>query len=391
MIFIQALIGLILGIMDLSAYKIGIVRTPEAGWSLMDENNAPFVIRGVCYSPTPIGETVWEYNLGGDLNSPWLTDADLMQAMGANTIRIYNKGTETDQEDFKKFIRQMYKLYSIYTVFPLPLNMHGANFSSSEFKARMKKEILDTVEEYKGTPGILLWLLGNEIDYFFYDDKAFWDTKEMQKLTPFQRASSRARMVFEFLNELAADIREADGRHPVGVSLGKTDFFSLIKDGLTNVDYIGLNYYQGRNFSSVWSMARRAEKPVLITEFGYDAYHTKKKAEDETGQAKFIVNLWNDLKKQVVTETPRGLCLGGCVFEWSDEWWKYEYGDPRKHDTEGTWANTAWFDYNPNNPNNVQEEWFGICRVQAGTNGLDARIPRIVYHKFKELWNPRVE
>ncbi|MDD5066525.1 MAG: hypothetical protein PHF84_05710 [bacterium] len=391
--FIIIILSILLGVSNLFPYAIQITQSLEGGWTLLDENSEPFVVEGVCYSPTPIGQTVWEYNLGGDLNSPWLVDADLMQAMGVNVIRIYNKGTETGMEEFTRFIRQMYKLYSIYTVFPLPLNMQGANFASEEYKARAKKEILETVEQYKDTKGILVWLLGNEIDYSFFDDKAFWDTKELRDLTPFQRAKARARMVFEFLNEISEEIKKIDGDHPVGVSLGKTDFFSLIKETLPGVDFIGLNYYQGRNFSSVWSLIRKQDKPILITEFGYDAYNTKKMKEDEETQAQFIVSLWNDINKQVIGRNTGSLCLGGCLFEWTDEWWKFEYGDPRIHEPEGTWANTAWFDYDPANPNNVQEEWFGILRISTNTNfgTINQRIPRKAYHKLKDLWNPKVE
>ncbi|MBN1899320.1 MAG: hypothetical protein JW827_11130 [Spirochaetes bacterium] len=361
------------------------------GWVLLDENNTHLIIKGVCYSPIPIGRTAWEYDIFTDENKPWFIDGDYMERMGVNTVRIYSAGK--DDEACKKFIRQMYKLYSVYTLFPLPLTMHGADFSSEAYKEKLKKKILDTVREYKNTPGVLLYLLGNEIDYFFYDDRAYWETSEIKNMnSSYRRAKARAEIIFEFIEELVSEIKKIDNKHPVGVSLGKTDFFNILNETLPGIDYIGLNQYQGKNFSSVWSLMRRIDKPILITEFGYDAFNTKKSHEDEQMQANFIVSLWNDIYKHSALESDRAVSLGGCIFEWTDEWWKYEYSDPKDHDTVGSWPNAAWPDFTPEKPQNVQEEWFGLFRVEPSTNQyLDTRTPRLVFHKLKALWNPAVD
>ena len=79
------------------------------------------------------------------------------------------------------------------------------------------------------------------------------------------------------------------------------------------------------------------------------------------------------------------------VFEWSDEWWKYEYGDSRKHNVEGTWPNAAWPDFNNKISDNVQEEWFGILKIAKSTNEINKRMPRDIFYKLKEYWNPEVE
>ncbi len=368
-------------------YTIKISKISNKGWVLLDEGNTPFVIHGVCYSPTPIGLTGWEYNFFNDTNAPWFTDGEYMERMGVNTVRIYERGD--NPETTKKFIRQMYKIYSIYTIFPLPLDMQAANFASKKYKEKVTNKILDIVREYKDTPGILVWLIGNEIDYYFYDDKAYWATKDMEKLrSPFKRARMRAKIVFNFINDLAKKIKKIDnGNHPVGISLGKTEFFNIIGKYINNVDFIGLNYYQARTFSSVWGLTRRINKPVLITEFGYDAYNTKKEKEDELMQSKFILSLWRDIERHSFYGKKYSLCLGGSIFEFTDEWWKYNFGDPAIHDTEGSWPNAAWPDFTSNKPNNVQEEWFGILKIEKVTNNIDRRIPRDIYYKLKKRWN----
>ncbi len=378
---------------NIYAYKISLTKTSNNGWVLLDESNTPFVVQGICYAPTPIGETEWNYNFFDDENAPWFTDGDYMERMGVNTVRIYKTGK--DSEVARRFIRQMYKIYSIYTIFPVPLNMNGADFASKKWKNLTKKKILNTVKLYKDTPGILVWLIGNEVDYFFYDDKAFWETPEMKNITaPYKRAKIRAKIVFKFINEIAKEIKKIDHHnHPVGISLGKTEFFNLLKDKkiIPDVDFLGLNYYQARTFSSVWGLTKKTGKPILITEFGYDAYNTKKALEDELMQSKFILSLWKDIASHSYKGKKRQLCLGGSIFEFSDEWWKYDYGEPEKHDTEGSWANAAWPDFTPDKPNNVQEEWFGIFKLEKRTNNIDKRIPRDIYYKLRDIWNSESE
>ncbi len=376
--------------LPLPAYKIQIVKSPVTGWTLTDDSGNPFLMRGVCYSPTPIGRGVWDVNLYSDDPSIRFVDAEKMQLMGVNTLRIYHPGRET--EGTQKFIRQLHNLYSIYTLFPLPLEMQGADFSSKNYLASVRKQILRMVRDYKDTPGIIVWLIGNEIDYFFTDDKAFWDNKEIRAQTsPFRKSVARAKIVLSFVNELAREIKAIDPNHPVGVSLGKQDYFNILAETIPDVDFVGLNFYQGKTFSSVWSQARRFDKPVLITEFGIDAWNTKKDREDEDTQAKFLVSLWKDIERNSAVAPvtkPNAMAIGGCIFEWTDEWWKAEGGNPSVQETAGQWVNPSWPDFVEGKPN-VQEEWFGIIRIEKCDNGgIDRRIPRKAYDSFKELWNP---
>jgi hypothetical protein len=365
------------------------MNNPEYGWTLLDENGNTFLIRGVCYSPAAIGSAAWDINLYSMDTSLRFVDADKIQLMGANTLRIYSPGQ--DAEGTQKFIRQLYNLYSMYTIFPLPLTMHGADFLSSDYRNKMKSEILEMVRTYKDTPGILVWLLGNEIDFYLTDDKAYWDNKEIREIaTPYKKAMARAKIVFEFANEMAAEIKKIDKNHPIGISLGKMDYFNQLKDTVKDIDFIGLNYYQGRTFSSVWGQARNIAKPVLITEFGYDAFNTKTGAEDEKTQSDFIISQWKDIEKNsYLPRNDRGMSLGGCIFEWTDEWWKFENGNTDRHDTKGSWVNPSWSDFMQNKPN-VQEEWFGIMKVEKTDTPVDKRVPREVYFGMKNIWKPAV-
>lgn len=385
MLFINLIISIILMSSNCWGYKIEIIKKTNK-WILMDETSTPFIVKGVCYSPVPIGQTVWDYELFSDMDKPWHIDAGFMEKMGVNTVRIYSPGQ--NNQTAQKFIRQMYKLYSIYTIFPVSIEIERSNFASKNFKNDIKKQILDLIDEYKDTPGILVWLIGNEIDYFFYDDRASWETEEIEKInSSFRRAKARAEIVFEFVNNIAIEIKKIDDKHPVGISLGKTDFFNLIKEKLPDIDFVGLNCYMGSSFSSVWNTAKKNKKPILITEFGYDAYNTKTKSEDQKNQSKFIQSLWRDIENHSYLKSDKSICLGGCLFEWIDEWWKYLPGSPKKHDTIGSWPNAGWLDFSSKNPNNVQEEWFGILKMENTTNGIYKKTPRLIYHKMRDIWN----
>ncbi|MDP2906271.1 MAG: hypothetical protein Q8O22_08235, partial [Candidatus Omnitrophota bacterium] len=109
----------------------------------------PFVIKGVCYNPVPIGKN-HEYDWWSDPNKPWITDGKLMQEMGINTIRIYQPGP--NPEAVKKVIRDLYELYGIRTVlghwlgaweYPCPF------YGEKDFQERITNEVLEMVRVYK--------------------------------------------------------------------------------------------------------------------------------------------------------------------------------------------------------------------------------------------------
>lgn len=385
-LFLSGIVALFFLFNTAFAFKIELIKVPSQGWTLIDENGNPIIIKGVCYSPTPIGKSVWDMNLYSDDPSIRFIDAEKMQQMGANVLRMYHPGS--DKEGTQKFIRQLNRLYSIYTIFPLPLEMQGADYSSPQFRNSIKKEILKMVREYKDTPGIIVWLLGNEIDYYLSDDKAFWGSKDIENITsPYRRSVARAKIVFDFANEIAKEIKKIDKTRPVGLSLGKLDFFNILKETVPDMDFIGLNYYQGRTFSSVWSQSRKIGKPFLITEFGYDSFNTKKGIEDEDMQSRFILSLWKDIEKNTYIGSKDSVSIGGCIFEWTDEWWKG--GDSSSQETNGQWVNSAWPDFVPDKPN-VQEAWFGVMKVEKSANSLiDNRIPKQTYFDLKKVWNTK--
>ena len=51
------------------------VQKSDDGYRLLVDGK-PYVVRGVCYSPVPVGKD-YEFNFWGDPGKPWLTDGKL--------------------------------------------------------------------------------------------------------------------------------------------------------------------------------------------------------------------------------------------------------------------------------------------------------------------------
>jgi hypothetical protein len=121
---------------------------------------------------------------------------------------------------------------------------------------------------------------------------------------------------------------------------------------LDHVDMWGVNAYPACDDHCYFDYYERiSAKPLVVTEFGVDAYDNNAGMEDQESQAECDVSLWR---------TIRAKTLGGTVMAYSDEWWKA--GAPCDHDTGGFPRDT-----HPDRFSN--EEWWGMFQI-ADTGGL---------------------
>jgi hypothetical protein len=137
------------------------------------------------------------------------------------------------------------------------------------------------------------------------------------------------------------------------------------------------------------------DKPVLLSEFGADSYDAFLDKEDQNMQAFFLESQWRQIYENLAdNEEGEGNCLGGTIFEWSDEWWKHNESDTQGwsvHDTESNWTNGSYyFDIQAKGGKNMNEEWFGLVALSPELeNGLNKRAPRKAYYVIREFWkNP---
>ena len=83
-----------------------------------------------------------------------------------------------------------------------------------------------------------------------------------------------------------------------------------------------------------------------------------------------------------------GNSIGGFVFEWRDEWWKYlQIENLDVQDNNASWSNQAYmFDW-AEGKNNMNEEWFGITALGTrNSDGVYTARPRMAYDVLSEIW-----
>jgi len=360
--------------------------------------NKPYIIKGVCYNPVPIGEN-HEYDLFSDPNKPWIVDGKLMQEMGINTVRFYR--VSDNPEGVRQVIRDLYQLYGIRSIvghwlgfweYPCP------RYGDEDFQEKVKKEVLDMVNLYKDEEGVLFWVLGNENNYSFSGRINPWTNEEIDsEPDPAKQISMRAKIYYSFVNDLARQIHQIDPNHPVALGNGELMWLDVANEVCLDIDLVACIIYRGKTFGNLfWSLKGNFDRPVVITEFGADSYDAYREREDQDMQAYFLELQWRQIYKNLyANKEGAGNCLGGTIFEWTDEWWKHFEYDRESwsvHDTGAGWSNGSYyFDIKAKDNNkNMNEEWFGIVALSPDKEfGINKRLPRKSYYTLKEFWrNP---
>ncbi len=378
-----------------SAADVRIKKNEEGGYTLFLDGK-PFLIKGIIYNPTPIGEG-YDYNLFSDSRKPWLFDGKLMKEAGINVVRIYScRGS--DLEKVKQFIRDLYKNYGIYTIVSDWLGLWerpSPNYADRNFRQYTKEKVLEIVKALKDEKGLLMWVLGNENNYTFSGKIAFWTSPEIEKIPDlYERVKKRAEIYYSFVDEVAKEIKKIDPHHPVALGNGEVSMLDIAAKVCKNIDVIAVISYRGKRFGNLFENIRYLfDKPVLVSEFGCDSYDAYKDEEAQDIQAEYIKLQWEDILKNTTLQNKKGNCIGGTLFEWSDEWWKHNEGYTpgwSVHDKQAGWScGSYYFDIKAKDNLNMNEEWFGIVELseEKDENGLNKRIPKKAYYTLKEIFS----
>jgi beta-galactosidase len=357
-------------------------------------NNRPYIIKGMVYNPVPIGEN-HAYDFWSDPRKPYMLDAKLLKRAGVNTIRVYQPGEYI--KNTKEVMRDLYNRFGIRVAMGHWLGFwDNPNYADPVFRENVKKDVLDMIKTYKDEKGILLWILGNENNVSFSlgpQSMNMWSTDEIDALQdPLLKRQARAKFYYSFVNEIAQEIHKIDPKHPVVMANKELVDIDIAAEITPDIDILGCTVYRGKTFGNFFREAAiKFKKPVLLTEFGCDRYNAFLNKEEQGIQTEFIAAQWKEINKNTFKGRGAGNCLGGFVFEWTDEWWKskeYDHVSWGIHDTIPSWSNGAYyFDIKAPQNLNINEEWWGVCSLKKkNSGGLDERIPTQAYFKLKELW-----
>ena len=379
-----------------SSFAQDVVSTTKTteGWYLMVDGE-PLIVNGINWDYYPVG-TNYEYDLW-EQSPDFIKQAldhemGFLQDAGINAIRVY-AGIP------KEWITYIYKNFGIYTMLNHTFGRYGMEVEGEWIPntdygdERVKKLLLDEVRalvgEFKDTEGLLLYLLGNENNYGL-----FWEGAETEDIPIDEwRSAKRARPMYELFNEAILEIKAVDKNRPVAFCNGDDLFLDQIAEEVPDADIFGVNAYRGSSFTDLFEhIAAEYDKPVLLTEFGADAFNEIKKEEDQKSQAECVLANWKEVYANAAGMGGQGNLIGGFTFQFSDGWWKYgQTWNLDIHDTHASWSNGGYaFDYTEG-VNNMNEEWFGVMgKGITKEDGTMPLYPRAAYYVLKEIhrFNP---
>jgi len=381
----------------LGSGAVKLVQYENGHWQMLVDGK-PFVIKGITYMPTRIGQSpdkntqaFWmeeDTNNNGLADGPydaWVDknrnnkqdgdepvegDFKLMKDMGVNTLRIYYHPFKPDKE----FLRKMHAQFGFYVGMENFLGKYamgsgaawdkGTDYDNPEHRKNMMENVRKMVLEFKDEPYVLLWILGNENNYGVGNN-----------------ADKKPEAYFKFVNEVAKMIKSLDPNHPVAICNGDTLYLDIFARYAPEVDIFSANLYRGDyGFGSFWEQVFDATgKPAFVTEYGapaYASYLSPQEAEQQ--QEDYHRGCWYSIADNLAGSADGvGNALGGFVFEWVDEWWKnYEpFRHDRKSDAIGPFPGGYYY-----------EEWFGITSQGNGSHSPFMRQLRKAYFAYQEMW-----
>jgi hypothetical protein len=264
-------------------------------------NYSPYKIKGIAYSPVPIGGAPRSAPYG-DYFTPeyehiWHRDFAMMKKMNANTIRIYGWNLAVDHTHFLN-VALSYNIRILYTFYIGTTQTYPV--ATATQRQALTTAFVNEVRRYGDHPAILMYLFGNEVNGHWlgftntfneinncnwtfaqcYDNAAASNTACMRA------ANCMYTALFNWIEDNIAAAKNYTTR-PVGATFADVDRLlsgtptvdklALFHHLVPSLDFWGMQLYRGASMSSYLSQFRSAlgndVKPLVLTEFGADAYN----------------------------------------------------------------------------------------------------------------------
>lgn len=360
------------------------------GWKLKVDGE-DFYVKGVVWGYSPRGQN-YSYGLFNEsddfIRKVLDYDFGLMKRMGVNTIRTF---TMIPPE----WVEYIYREHGIMTVINPLMGRYGytiggnwvpfTDYSDPLTRETLKRDMQELVRRYKDTPGVLMFAFGNESNYGLS-----WSSFEIENLPEGEQNTAKARYLYSLFEEVISAGKAIAPNHPFSIVNGDIQYIDLIAELVPSLDVLGSNVYRGPSFTDLWERVdEKLDLPVVFFEFGSDAFNARTFREDQVSQAMILKEQWQEMYLQAYGNAGVGNSIGGYIFEWRDEWWKYlQTENLDTQDTNASWSNRAYqFDWTPES-NNMNEEWFGITALgTANAEGVYEAVPRMAYDVMKEVFS----
>ncbi|MEL7002349.1 MAG: hypothetical protein AAFN93_06390 [Bacteroidota bacterium] len=327
---------------------------PVASLTVTTNGNliSPFRIKGVCYSPCPIGgsnnnapsigDWFWDTYKSGDTTiqsweETWSRDLLKIKKLGANTIRVYCMLSEQLPEHYNEglvfthnnFLDACYsKGLFVLVGFPMPQEVFykdeepnlGINWWTTNLKS--------TIKQLASHPAILGFTIANEVDngaVNTYENESKTNTVKVKYFW------DQVENIAKLSKKLAPDKLIGIANHDDPNICKKA---SSYMEKCTSVDFWGINTYQPDSFVSIFgnsetvgysTIPKAALKPTILTEYGFPSTSRKSvntlKPEKIYSDSTTQKNVANVLSTMLPKAQAEQLNLGVCYFEFCDEWW----------------------------------------------------------------------
>ncbi|WP_299366270.1 glycoside hydrolase family 2 TIM barrel-domain containing protein [Winogradskyella sp.] len=355
-------------------------------------NGQTMMVNGVNWDYVPIGNGILDKGIWAEsddiIRAALDAEMALFKNMGVNAIRTY--GLEP------KWITYIYENYGIYTMLNTQFGAYGltingawvpqTDYTDPATREVLMKEVTDMANKYKDTPGLLLYMVGNENNYHLSWTGAETEAIPIDGVDPGIRLAAEG--LYKAFNDAALAIKGIDNSVPVAICNGDLLYLDIVKQYCKDIDIYGTNMYRGISFGDAFQRVNdELDKPILFAEFGADAFNAIENKEDQYSQAYYNVGNWKDIYQNAAGLGKTGNSIGGFTFQSSDGWWKWnQTKDFDVHNTIATWPNGGYSRDLAPGGNNMNEEWFGIC-AKGPTNerGLYDLYPRAAYYALKEV------